>query len=273
MPDLRAIQAWMQRTMIAPDAEASDEELETMVRSTPGLSARARIELYRGGYRTRLVECMRATHPALRHALGAELFDAFAAEYVELNPSRSHMLLDLGAQFPDHLAATRPDGETWPYFVIDLARLERLFLEVYEGPGGEGGELARAGDLPTEPDPGATVETLPCLRLFRARFPVAGYLLAVRRGEHPELPGEPRPTWLALSRRDYAVTLTELDAPGHELLGALIGGSTLDQAATGAGLTPADAWTRLRDFTTSGFFRRVTPGPATRPRPAEEAVR
>jgi hypothetical protein len=282
--DLRGIQTWMQATMIEPEARASDEELERVVRSTPGLPARARIELYRSGYRMRLVECMRATHPALRHALGDELFDAFAAEYVERNPSRSHTLLELGAQFADHLAATRPDGhlpaaerESWPDFVIDLARLERLFLEVYEGPGAEGERLAGGDDLPAAPDPGwlgARVEAVPCLRLFRSRFPVGPYLLAARRGERPELP-PPGRTWIALCRRDYAVTLAELDAPGHQLLGALAAGADLRQAAAAARLGTGDAWARLREFAARGFFRSVTPAPAdaARPIPAEEAAR
>lgn len=284
-PDLRGTQAWMQSMMVAPEAEASDAELAQVVRSTPGLSARARIELYRSGYRIRLVECMRATYPALRHALGDELFDAFAADYVERNPSRSHTLLDLGAGFADHLAATRPDGhlparerEAWPDFLIDLARLERVFLEVYEGPGVEGEPIACGEDLPLEPDAlwlGAHARAVPCLRLVRSRFSVAPYMLAVRRGERPELPAaEPARSWLALSRRDYGVTLTALDSRGHQCLGALAAGADLRRAAAAADLSEPDAWSRLRDWADRGFFRTVNPAPDVRLRlPAQEAAR
>lgn len=240
---LAGTQAWMLSAIT--EAGAPGPAPEEVVRSTSGLSAAQRIALYRRGYRARLLECMRAQHPALRHALGDQLFDEFALDYLAAYPSRSYTLNALGARFADHLAATRPEGdELWPEFVVDLARLERAFYEVYEGPGIEGEPPA---------DPHGRVEPAPCLRLLSSRFPVGGYLLAARRGEAPELPS-PRATWLALSRRDYVVTITELDEPGHTLLAGLVAGAGLGRAA---GLTSEQVSTRMREWAGLGFFRAV----------------
>src|SRR4051812_450530 len=144
---LHGLETWMLAALTSHEAPGPDES-RAVVRSTAGLGAPERIALYRRGYRARLVECMHETHPALRHALGDGLFDEFALDYLAATPSRSYTLLDLGARFADHLEATRPDGdELWPEFIVDLARLERAFHEVYEGLGAEGRPLLSAASV------------------------------------------------------------------------------------------------------------------------------
>src|SRR5919197_5335299 len=134
--DLAAVQRWFQAAILdeTPPADAADV-----------LHQAARLDVYRKAYRARLLTCLRDTHPGLRHALGEELFDAFALDYLETHPSRRYTLFRLSEAFADHLAATRPGDRGWPDFIIDLARLERTFMEVYEGPGVEGDPVR---DLP-----------------------------------------------------------------------------------------------------------------------------
>jgi hypothetical protein len=151
--------------------------------------------------------------------------------------ARSYTLASLGAHWPAHLEATRPGRdrepnarESWPDFLIDLARLEHTFCEVYNAPGVEGVRLPSAADVPIELDPGAdwhavTATPVVCLRLLFARFPVGAYLIAVRRGDAPQLPAAQQ-TYLAFSRRDYVVTITELDGGGHALLSELADGAS-----------------------------------------------
>jgi hypothetical protein len=169
-----------QRRMLA--AILGDEDgPEDLVDGSATFSAERRIELYRRGCRSRLLGCLREGYPGLRHALGDELFDAFALDYLQAYPPTGYTLSTLGARWPEHLEATRPEGERWPHFLIDLARLERAFGEVYDGDGSE-------------------------IRL-RTTYPVASYLDAVRRGEDPPLPA-PSPAVVAVNRRDWVVTLT-----------------------------------------------------------------
>ena len=74
-------------------------------------------------------------------SMGAELFDEFAVEYLQRYPSHSYTLNDLGANFPKFLAETRPtsadEDNSWLDFLVDLAKLEWCFAEVFDGPGAE----------------------------------------------------------------------------------------------------------------------------------------
>jgi hypothetical protein len=189
-----------QRAMLSAITGAGAGAADGLVAGSAQLAASERVELYRRGYRLRLVGCLRETHPGLRHALGDELFHAFALDYLEAHPPSGYTLNALGARWPEHLEATRPDGEWWPDFLVGLARLERTFAEVYDAEGAEG-------------DPAAVASP----RLLRTRYPVAGYLAAVRRGEDPPLPA-PQTSYVAVGRRDWVVTLTELDASEYERL-------------------------------------------------------
>lgn len=173
--------ATTQRRMLAAIVGDEDEPDE-LVDGSPAFTAHHRLQIHRRGYRLRLVGCLRETYPGLRHALGEEVFEAFALDYLKAHPPRGYTLNALGAGWPEHLDATRPEGEQWPDFLVDLARLERTFAEVYDGDG-EGAVL-------------------------RTRYPVAGYLAAVRRGEDPPLPA-PKPSVVAVDRPGWVVTLSE----------------------------------------------------------------
>jgi len=171
-----------QRAMLA--AIVGDERApDGLVDGSVAFSAQHRLEVYRRGYRLRLVGCLREAYPALRHALGEELFEAFALDYLEAHPPAGYTLNALGARWAEHLDATRPQGgELWPDFLVDLARVERAFAEVYDGDGEQ--------------------------RVVPTRYPVAAYVAAARRGEEPPMP-ERRPSRVAVGRRDWVVTLTE----------------------------------------------------------------
>lgn len=243
-----------------------DLDPEAVIRSSAKLSATARLDLYRSSHRLRLLEAMRAGYPALAHMLGPELFDDLAWEYLQERPSRSYTLQRLGEAFPDYLEANRPDAggprETWPDLMIDLARLERTFAEVYDAPGLEGETTPTAAGLPAAPDAGwlaANAEPSPCLRLVRSSFAAGPYLAAVRRGEEPALP-VPAESFLAVSRRDYAVRLMPLDLPRYRLLGSLCRGATIEQGAAVADLTPHATWQEVRRWSEEACFRSLRRG-------------
>lgn len=250
--DLAGLQHWMHAAITGDDGPPRGV---AVVRSTSGLSADERLSLYHRGYRMRLVDCLRAGYPSLRVALGDELFDAFAADYLREHPSRSYSLAALGAGLPEHLAATRPDtDETWPDFMVDLASFERAVAEVFDGEGAEGRPLLAPG---AAPGPDARLRTVPCLRVLRARFPVDDFLRAARRGEDPPLPA-PRETRVAVSRRDWVVTFTPLDAAGERALRAIAAGSTLGEAAHAAGLGDEELATAVRGWSACGLFEEMT---------------
>src|SRR5690242_10389600 len=122
--DLRQIQRWMQAALMHPvgvaegiaSAEARQhidiepDDAERVVTRSQALTALERLAIYSYAYYARLLECVREEFPVLLHALGQEVFDAFAVGYLQKYPSRSYTLFQLGANFPRYLAETRPEG-------------------------------------------------------------------------------------------------------------------------------------------------------------------
>lgn len=225
-----------------------------------------RLAIYRRSYRLRLLESLRGAFPALCHVLGRDLFDAFADDYLDACPSRSYTLFQLGERFVDHLERTRPDRgrppanrEAWVDLLIDLARFERLFAEVYHGPGTETGPVLRAADLPADADPAwarLTLSPAPCLRMFTSRYLVHDYVAAITRGELPPMP-RAQPAVLAVHRRAYVVIVTELTPPADRLLAALIGGAAVTAAAGTAGIPPGSTHSWIREWADAGLFTHV----------------
>lgn len=242
-------------------------ELDDVVRPAGALSAVERLQLYNRGYHARLLECLAAAYPALRQTMGPELFDAFALDYVHDRPSRSYTLHGLTDGFADYLEATRPDTgapEQWVDLLVDLARLEQAFVQVFEGPGSEGEKTAVPGDLPEVPDArclGSTMEAAPAFRLLPARFALSEHFLAGRRGETAPLPAAADGA-IVLTRKEYVVLLTQLDRPRRVVLETLMDGGTVGTAATVHGVEPAEVWGWVRSWAGRGFFRRVDTDPA-----------
>ncbi|WEV24777.1 DNA-binding domain-containing protein [Streptomyces sp. 71268] len=282
---LSGLQSWFQAALLAADPPEPDAARRVLAAGGV-LDARACLDLYRTSYRMRLLESMRTTYPALRLLLGDDLFDRFCAEYLDACPPRSWALARLGDRFADHLEHHRPDAhlapaarERWIDLVVDLAHLERTYGEVLDAEGTE--ESAERGQPPADlPDAawldGAPPAPAPCLRLLRTRAVVHPYLLAARRGA--ATPDRPRyrPSWLAVSRRDYTVVLRELSPEQYAALRALPHAATAREAL---GAVPAARGARwLRAWTTAGLLtpppHHHTPAPPSPPhRPARTPTR
>lgn len=291
--DLDVVQRWFQAVITCPEGvlngvesvEAQElvklqrDELEQLVRRSKNLSAEERIGIYANAYYARLLECLRESFPVLRVALGDDVFDGFAFDYLRLHPSQSYTLGRLGVGFGQFLDSTRPDRPTdgsdppvgWPDFLIDLARLEWEIEQVFDGPGVEGKPLLslshiRAIDPETWGQARLVVPA--CLRLLAFRFPVNDYYTQARRstatGEPPEMP-EPQEQYLALTRRDFIVRRHILTKPQYDLLLGIVEGETIEQSiarAAAACDAPDDQLSHLiegwfRDGAEAGFFETV----------------
>jgi hypothetical protein len=273
--DLGQIQRWMQAAIMHPAGVAEGAGSvapEIVITRSRMQTALERLAIYGYAYHARLLECLRDEFPVLKHALGEELFDEFAVEYLEQYPSRNYTLFQLGVNFPRFLAQTRPAQEEgaevdWPDFLIDLATLELTFNEVFDGPGVEAENLLDAGRFRgIEPERmlEARLVAAPCLRLLRLSYPVHKYITSVRRHENPDVP-EPGETCLAVTRRNYVVRHYELSRPAYELLDVLVAGESVGQSIRQAVETagpdldrlPDNLWTWFHDWAAEGFFRAV----------------
>ena len=185
-------------------------DVEQVIAPSLAQSSVERLAIYANAYYARLLECLGEEFPILKQTLGDETFDAFAFGYLQTYPSRSYTLGKLGENFARFLDETRPDESEqeaaadeseseaesvalpigWPDFLVDLARLEWTFTQVFDGPGVEREPLLTAEQLQSvDPEkwPSAKLEVVPCFRLIALRFPVNAYYAAMRRGESPGL--------------------------------------------------------------------------------------
>jgi hypothetical protein len=289
IPRLDQIQRWLQAVIMHPDgveagiesAEArgeidlSPDRVEQVVDPSKRRTSIERIEVYANAYYARLLECLRDEFPALLHAVGEEVFDGLSFGYLQSYPSTSYTLSDLGRHFVQFLEETRPRDEddespSWPDFMIDLARLERTYSEIFDGPGAERLKLLGVEDIQKiRPDewPSARLVPVPCLRLLFLRYPVQEYATGVRKKEDPPLP-DPQPTWLAVSRINYVVRRWTLSHLQYDLLAALIArrsvGEAIEKAASAASEC-GESLERLADnlrswfqeWSSAGFFQTI----------------
>lgn len=291
---LDEVQRWMQAVITHPAGPAvalespeaasaitvGPNQVERVVARSRALTSLERLDIYYRAYYARLLDCLREEYSVLAAALGNELFDAFAVAYLQSHPSQSYTLGRLGAKFPEFLAETRPPAEAgdepdadWPAFMIDLARLERIVNEVFDGPGNEGLpplDPARLRAIPPQDWPEARLVTAPCLRLATLQFPVNEFFTAIARKQPASLP-EPGVSHLAVTRRDFRVKRFELSVQQFTLLSALQNGAIIGGAIEGAARVATDSvddfamqlreW--FRQWTTEGFFSELI-APASR---------
>jgi hypothetical protein len=250
--DLARVERWMQAVIMHPGGVhagltsalaqgeiqlSGSDELPHVINPSRAMSSAARLEIYAHAYSARLLECLREEFPVLCRTMGPELFDEFAFGYLQAYPSRSYTLARLGAEFPRFLAESLSTESTtaqaWLKFFVELARLERTFSEVFDGPGVE--ELSVLSEdqlraLAPESWAEARLRPAPCLRLLEFEFPVNEFYSAARAEQDaPPFP-EPRPTRVAISRRDYVVRRQEVPAEAWPLLQALVQGSRIGEA-------------------------------------------
>ncbi len=280
---LDVIQRWMQSVIVHPagvtagiktashagEVQQGADRVEELICRSRAQTSIERLEVYSNAYKARLIEVLIGEYPAFVHALGEDAFVGLAAGYLEVHPPVSYTLGELGRSFADYLVATRPPNESedgspdWADFLIDLARLERCYSEVFDGPGIE--ELPpldsdRFRHLPPEQWITSRLVAAPCLRLAVFRFPVHEYASAVRHQQEPESPIA-QVTRLAIHRREYVVRRTTIDAIQFDLLTRLVEGTSIGQAleqlieANSQAVVTADelsAW--FRDWAAAGFF-------------------
>jgi hypothetical protein len=187
---------------------------------TAYLSPEHSLAIYQYGYKARLLDCLRADYPVLKSFLGEALFERFALEYLDTNPSGSYSLFQLGEQFPDYLQNSCPDtsqlseAQQANYLLpIELARLERLRVNAMRSKGLE--------DHPHQEPDYYCMETLKQLRpkapatlgLMSSVHNLTEYYQALRsnnKGPEETPPAELSPSYIAVSRSNYRLSIHSL---------------------------------------------------------------
>ena len=285
---LDQIERWMQAVIMHPGGVTSGiesdaaqlqlpvsvEQADRVITRSLALTSIDRLEIYANAYYARLLECLHEEFPTLVHVIGDEAFDALAIGYLQHYPSTSYTIAQLGGDFPKYLEESRPTNdaedeafEGWTDFLIDLATLERLYSEVFDGPGVEGRSLLNAAQLADiVPDrwPNARLVPACCLKLVKLRYPAHEYISAVRRKEDPPAP-ELEETFLAVTRRDFVIRRIPLSRVQFALLSPLVKGESVGKAIESmaesfdgdVGEMAASLQVLFADWAAAGFFQSV----------------
>jgi hypothetical protein len=223
-----------------------DLRVNDVVTPSRRLAAADRLAIYRRAYFARLLDCLKAEYPAVLHAAGDEAFAGLAAGYLRSHPSTSYTLAMLGHRFADYLQQSHPPrGASLDFadFLIDLARLERCYAEVFDAEGPEQGPNLRAddlSDLALERFAETRLVFHPTVRLLTLNFPCHEYASSVRRGESPTPPA-PQTTWLIVFRRNFVVRRRPVSRQEFDILLRLATGGTVGQAVQLAALATDDS--------------------------------
>jgi hypothetical protein len=225
---LAQIQNWMQSALVPPDSQTHSEKPEDFINASSRLTAARHLNIYRQSYVARLRECMKNQFSALAFALGEELFQMFADQYLDAYPSESYTLNNLGRKFPDFLEETRPDAgdgekEEWIDFIVELARFEYELSLIFDE------HAEEKIDLADESAPDEALKLVPVFRLFYHRHPVCRYYLDVTQKKAPELPFEEE-SCCVVTRKNYRLGLVEIKPAQYHFLQRLAQGDSIAQA-------------------------------------------
>lgn len=268
---LDRLQRWMQgvvvhpgsteEALLAPEVASEAANVDDVILPSKSLTPAERLSIYHGMYLLRMEEALASDYPALKRFLGDDGFLALVQDYVQVYPSRSYTFNRFGDHVPEFLMNAR--GRAHRAFLADLARVELAVTEVFDAPQEDPlGEEEIAAVAP-EDWPRAVLRPVPAFRLLGCRTNVQDYLQAIKQDRRPPRP-RARESWLAISRREYAVYRQELPRAAFGLLSDLAVGVAVGPAIQSAlarerrGRPQEEQLFRwFRDWVASGIFATV----------------
>lgn len=259
---LHGMQDWLVSAIVLPGASAQlDADAGQVLTRGPKLGAAERLEIYRYGYRARLVECLLDDYPALAHLLGYEAFEALCHEYIARHPSSAPSLNFFGRHME---AFCRQQGRA---IEADLAALEWALVEVLHAPLAEALSPEALAAIAPEQWPAAQLPASQAVRVVKTEHDVNTYFQRFKTGalEEDERPAAIRSA-TAVYRTDMTLWRMALTPAMTGLLESLFEGATLGGALEGL----ADALTEdeaaeaernvmawFREWVAGGLFARV----------------
>lgn len=157
-------------------------DLETMVRSSGALSAVERVDVYANMYFFRILEVLADEYAKVVTLMGADAFHNLVTDYLLACRPAHPSLREVGARLPAFLAQ-HPlcEGRPW---LSELAQLERLRLELFDGPDAEALTLDAVRALGPEALPELPLHAIPCRAVLGTQYAITGLWRALEG--HPE---------------------------------------------------------------------------------------
>ena len=272
MPTLTETQQLLWRLITAPEgvaaaldvnAEADSglrRALTQTVRSTGGLDAAARLDVYANMYFFRILDVLKEDYPGVLAAVGDVAFHNLITDYLLSYPSAHFSLRYVGRHLAVFVAA-HPLRDRFP-FVSDLATFEWALAAAFDA---ADGPVLHAADLNgIAPEMWATLhfEVHPSLQLLRVDWPVQNARAHVERGE-PVGVLEPSATALCVWRDQFKVLHRQLGEAEWLTLRLLAEGRAFGDAcatvaeATGETEAPILIASALQHWVSAGWLSPI----------------
>ncbi len=208
---LRELQRRFYRALVRPHGPAGDAaldpELLRHIAADAVLAARDRIDIYAGMYCARLVEVLSEDFPQVLARLGPERFHDLAHTYLDHHPSTHPSVRHLGAAFADFLA--HHESVDVPPFVPDLARLERMRLDVFDAADAAVLTLEELRLTPPQEWGALRFQLIPALGLLESPWPV--HEIWASGGKRDAQDWRPSPVALRVWRQGVLVYQAAMD--------------------------------------------------------------
>lgn len=265
-PTLTQTERWMKAVVLHPGTVEEAVKSRPATREIPNmpvlpsktLTAHQRVDVYREMYWLRLREALAIDYPELQRFLGNDQFDQLCDEYVQKYPSRSYSLNRLGDHLPRFLTEGGFDRlKQGRQFAIDLARLELLMTEVFDDEEAAVLDEDQVAKIPAEAWDGMKLGTIPALRLGEFRYPVSGWVTAVRDEKSAEHLLKRKSSYVIVCRRNHSVYRLEISRPAFRLFTALVSGQSLGDAVSSVRVSPAMLQEWFKSWVAHRVFRAL----------------
>ena len=155
-------------------------DLEAIVRSSAQLSAVERVDVYANMYFFRILDVLADEYAKIVTLMGREAFHNLVTDYLLACRPAHPSLREVGARLPAYLAR-HPLAENRPW-LAELAQLERLRLELFDGPDAETLTVDQVRALPPEALPELALRAIPCHATLRTEHAIAALWRALEDG-------------------------------------------------------------------------------------------
>lgn len=228
----------------AADGGSMADHAATFIKPNDRLTSFERLEIYNRQYWFRVLGCFYEDYPGLSAVLGERKFRRLAREYLARYPSGSFTLRNLGSRLENFLIEEPQWIEPRRGLALDMARFEWAQVVAFDG---EARPVLDIDNL-LGADPAALRLSLqPYLSLLALDFPVDDCVLAVKKGAlraeasnavdaGPKarvgkmLLPKPEKVFVAVHRYENSLYYKRLEPEAFQILTALRGGATLEDA-------------------------------------------
>lgn len=234
---LAEVQADLYDLITAPEGVAArllelgrnPTELARIVRPTEKLSAVDRVDIYANMYFYRILDVLRDEYAKVVALVGDTAFHNIVTDYLVACRPAHPSLREVGARLPEYLRR-HPLVKDRPW-VSELARLERMHLELYDGPDSEVLTLDEIRAVPPADLPAHVLRAIPCHAVLKNRFSSSPLWKADTLGEMPDAVPEISET-LLVWRQELTVFHRTVPPDEETVLPLLLEGARFDTVCT-----------------------------------------